>query len=134
MDVDFATLGNEEWCCGDHILRLGERGLFEILAEHNASLFKKYDFDTYIEPYGAFGVHKTTEMIATCMFGGAGTVVGPVIGSVILFSIGDFLWTRLPYLHMMIFSVIIVAVVLFMPQGMIGWLRERYPYLRNILK
>ncbi|NIU39273.1 hypothetical protein GWN65_04700, partial [Candidatus Bathyarchaeota archaeon] len=26
IDVDFATLGNEEWCCGDHILRLGEKG------------------------------------------------------------------------------------------------------------
>jgi succinate dehydrogenase/fumarate reductase iron-sulfur protein len=48
LDVDFAILGNEEWCCGDHILRLGERGLFEVLAEHNASLFKKYDFDTIV--------------------------------------------------------------------------------------
>jgi succinate dehydrogenase/fumarate reductase iron-sulfur protein len=42
--IEFATLGNEEWCCGDHILRLGEKGLFELLAEHNLSLFKKYDF------------------------------------------------------------------------------------------
>jgi len=45
---DFATLGNEEWCCGDHILRLGEKGLFEELAEHNMSLFKKYDFDSVV--------------------------------------------------------------------------------------
>ena len=48
IDVDFAILGNEEWCCGDHILRLGEKGLFEMLAEHNASLFKKYDFDRIV--------------------------------------------------------------------------------------
>ncbi len=48
MEVDFAILGNEEWCCGDHILRLGESGLFEILAEHNASLFKKYGFDRVV--------------------------------------------------------------------------------------
>ena len=48
MDVDFAILGNEEWCCGDHILRLGEKGLFEMLAEHNLSLFKKYDFDRIV--------------------------------------------------------------------------------------
>ena len=48
IDVDFAILGNEEWCCGDHILRLGEKGLFEILAEHNTSLFKKYDFDRIV--------------------------------------------------------------------------------------
>jgi succinate dehydrogenase/fumarate reductase iron-sulfur protein len=48
MNVDFAILGNEEWCCGDHILRLGEKGLFEMLAEHNASLFKKYAFNRIV--------------------------------------------------------------------------------------
>ncbi|MFQ6065626.1 MAG: (Fe-S)-binding protein, partial [Candidatus Bathyarchaeia archaeon] len=48
MNVDFAILGNEEWCCGDHILRLGEKGLFEMLAEHNASLFEKYSFDRIV--------------------------------------------------------------------------------------
>jgi len=48
VGVDFATLGNEEWCCGDHILRLGEKGLFEELAEHNVALFKKYGFDMVV--------------------------------------------------------------------------------------
>jgi len=48
IDVDFATLGNEEWCCGDHILRLGEKGLFEMLAEHNVSVFKEYNFDKIV--------------------------------------------------------------------------------------
>jgi len=48
MNDDFATLGNDEWCCGDHILRLGEKGLFEELAEHNVSLFEKYDFNRVV--------------------------------------------------------------------------------------
>jgi succinate dehydrogenase/fumarate reductase iron-sulfur protein len=43
MHVTFATLGSEEWCCGDHMLRLGEKGLFEELAEHNITMFKKFD-------------------------------------------------------------------------------------------
>jgi len=43
LGVDFATLGSEEWCCGDHILRLGEKGLFETLAEHNVAMFEKFD-------------------------------------------------------------------------------------------
>jgi len=43
LGVDFATLGNEEWCLGDHIMRLGEKGLFEMLAEHNISTFEKFD-------------------------------------------------------------------------------------------
>ena len=48
VEVDFATLGNDEWCCGDHIRRLGEKGLFEMLAEHNVSLFKKYEFENIV--------------------------------------------------------------------------------------
>ncbi len=35
----FTTLGAEETCCGSEILRLGELGLFEELAEANRALF-----------------------------------------------------------------------------------------------
>lgn len=48
LGVNYATLGNEEWCCGDHILRLGEKGLFEMLAEHNVSMFKKFDAEKIV--------------------------------------------------------------------------------------
>jgi succinate dehydrogenase/fumarate reductase iron-sulfur protein len=41
LGVNFATLGSEEWCCGDHMLRLGEKGLFDELAMHNIDMFKK---------------------------------------------------------------------------------------------
>jgi succinate dehydrogenase/fumarate reductase iron-sulfur protein len=43
LGVEFATLGTEEQCSGDHVLRLGERGLFEMLAEHNIAMFRKFD-------------------------------------------------------------------------------------------
>jgi succinate dehydrogenase/fumarate reductase iron-sulfur protein len=42
MGTNFATLGTEEWCCGDHIQRMGERGLFLMLAEQNISTFEKF--------------------------------------------------------------------------------------------
>jgi len=48
LGVDFATLGTEEWCCGDHQLRLGEKGLFETLAEHNLSMFEKFDAEKIV--------------------------------------------------------------------------------------
>jgi len=48
LGVDYATLGAEEWCCGDHILRLGEKGLFEMLAEHNVEMFKKFDAEKIV--------------------------------------------------------------------------------------
>ncbi|MGC8896392.1 MAG: succinate dehydrogenase iron-sulfur subunit [Candidatus Bathyarchaeia archaeon] len=48
MGINYATLGSEEWCCGDHILRLGEKGLFEELAEHNIELFKKFNAEKIV--------------------------------------------------------------------------------------
>jgi Fe-S oxidoreductase len=48
LNVDFATLGTEEWCCGDHIMRMGEQGLFEMLAEHNVNALKKFDADKIV--------------------------------------------------------------------------------------
>ncbi len=48
MGVNFATLGAEEWCCGDHQLRLGERGLYETLAEHNVAAFDRFEADRIV--------------------------------------------------------------------------------------
>lgn len=38
---DYTTLGAEEVCCGSEILRLGETGLFEELAETNKETFRE---------------------------------------------------------------------------------------------
>jgi succinate dehydrogenase/fumarate reductase iron-sulfur protein len=69
----------EEWCCGDHQLRLGEKGLFEMLAEHNLSVFNKHNIKTILtisphcyntfkndEPYSVneFEIKHYTELIA----------------------------------------------------------------------
>ncbi|MEM1587260.1 MAG: succinate dehydrogenase iron-sulfur subunit [Candidatus Bathyarchaeia archaeon] len=42
LNIDYATLGEEEWCCGDHILRMGEKGLYEMLTEHNINVMQKF--------------------------------------------------------------------------------------------
>ena len=48
LGASFATLGVEEWCCGDHMLRMGEKGLFEELALHNVDMFKKFSADKIV--------------------------------------------------------------------------------------
>lgn len=42
LNIDYGTLGKEEKCDGDSQRLVGEKGLFEELAEHNDSLFQKY--------------------------------------------------------------------------------------------
>lgn len=43
VGLDFATLGNEETCCGSEIRRMGEEGLFEMLMEQNVESFKNFN-------------------------------------------------------------------------------------------
>jgi len=42
LGVDFSILGNEESCCGNEIYSIGEKGLFDILAEDNLSLLDRH--------------------------------------------------------------------------------------------
>ncbi len=42
LNIDFSILGNKETCCGNEIQSLGERGLFEEIAEKNLDLFDRY--------------------------------------------------------------------------------------------
>lgn len=48
IGYDFATLGNDETCCGSEIRRMGEEGLFEMLMEGNIKNFNKYDIRSIV--------------------------------------------------------------------------------------
>jgi len=54
LGVKFAILGNEEKSSGNEVLRMGEEGLFEMLAEENIGNFKKYNVKKIItlSPHG----------------------------------------------------------------------------------
>ena len=48
LGVDFGTLGAEERCDGDSQRLAGEKGLFEMLAEHNIEQFNKHEFNKIV--------------------------------------------------------------------------------------
>jgi branched-chain amino acid transport system permease protein len=75
---------------------------------------------TYIDPTSAFDLNITVTSISMAMLGGLGTVVGPVIGGTILYELTDYLGRQYPYIHLMILGVIIIAVVLVVPDGLLG--------------
>jgi Fe-S oxidoreductase len=58
LGVDFAILGADERHDGDSMLRAGESGLFEMLAEHNIEMLNRYEFDVLLttdpHAYNAF--------------------------------------------------------------------------------
>jgi branched-chain amino acid transport system permease protein len=86
----------------------------------------------YIEPISVFPLLTTITMIVMALFGGKGTVWGPVLGAVVLFVFQEVVWARFIYLHQLFFGAIIVAVVLMMPRGVLGLLQMRYRLPRTI--
>ncbi len=48
LGIDFAILGHEERCIGDHARLCGEFGLFEDLIEKNMKVFEKYEFNRIV--------------------------------------------------------------------------------------
>ena len=86
----------------------------------------------YIEPLSVFPLATTITMIVMTLFGGKGTVWGPVLGAAVLFVAQELVWARYPYVHPLLFGAIIVAVVLAMPRGVLGLVQTKYRLPRTI--
>jgi branched-chain amino acid transport system permease protein len=86
----------------------------------------------YIEPISVFPLAVTVTMIVMVLFGGKGTVWGPVLGAVVLFVAQELVWAHYPYVHPLLFGAIIVTVVLLMPRGILGLLQLKYRLPRTI--
>jgi branched-chain amino acid transport system permease protein len=74
---------------------------------------------TFLDPGEVFKVSWTIRMIIMAVFGGAGTVLGPLLGSAVLVAIFEGLSTQLETLAELCNGLVVIAVVLFMPQGLI---------------
>jgi ABC-type branched-subunit amino acid transport system permease subunit len=57
--------------------------------------------------------------------GGAGTLLGPIIGATFLATIEEFLWAEFKYTYLIMVGFIVVFVVLYMPRGIVGLVREK---------
>jgi len=79
---------------------------------------------TYIDAVAAFQLHLVVEMIAITMFGGLGTVVGPLIGAFCFVLLSEFLWASMPELYLIVLGVIIVVIIRFMPKGVVVHILE----------
>jgi branched-chain amino acid transport system permease protein len=62
----------------------------------------------------------TFDAVLAVVIGGAGTLFGPVIGSVFLVVLSEIFANTLGQAHLIIFGFLFILVVLFLPQGLVG--------------
>jgi len=103
----------------------------------------------FIDPPTVLGLDISVQIVLICIIGGIGTVYGPVVGSLVLVplsealrsnliseaifstglvtessAVGNFLKENLAHAHALIYGVLVVIVILFMPEGVLGFLRK----------
>jgi len=88
-----------------------------------------------VEPNDAFRLHFSIEMLVMVMLGGQGTVLGPVLGAAGYQRLRGFLLTNSLFsdIQLAVAGALLLIIVLFIPAGAVGWLRNRFPRLRRIL-
>jgi branched-chain amino acid transport system permease protein len=83
-----------------------------------------------LQPNSVFGIPLSVEIVIRPIVGGAGTVLGPILGSFILSPLAEA--SRIYFgqggwsgAHLIAYGLLLIAVVLFLPQG-------AYPALRRL--
>jgi len=103
----------------------------------------------FIDPPTVLGLDISVQIVLICIIGGIGTIYGPVVGSLVLVplseglrsniiaeaifktglvspesGVGAFLKENLAHAHALIYGVLVVVVILFMPDGVLGYLKK----------
>jgi branched-chain amino acid transport system permease protein len=83
-----------------------------------------------LQPNAVFGIPLSVDIIIRPVIGGAGTLLGPLLGSLILSPLAEIAriyfsrpgWSGI---HLVVYGVLLIGTVLFLPQG-------AYPQLRRV--
>lgn len=74
----------------------------------------------FIVPDQVLALDVSNEIAIVAMLGGAGTVLGPIVGSVVLETAAEIFKNTFREAHQLIFGALLVVVVLFLPGGIMG--------------
>ncbi|MCL7454015.1 MAG: branched-chain amino acid ABC transporter permease [Anaerolineae bacterium] len=75
---------------------------------------------TYIDPYIAFNYFLSFMPVLMAIFGGLGHSFGPILGAAVFAYLEEVLITRFPYYYMLLFGIILLVVIVYLPNGLMG--------------
>ncbi len=81
---------------------------------------QEYAFAT---PDSVFSADFTLLPLGMALLGGTYSTTGPIIGAVLLGLVSEWLKMKIPYGHLVVYGVMIIVVILFMPQGLKNMLK-----------
>jgi branched-chain amino acid transport system permease protein len=78
----------------------------------------------YIDPRIAFNPVLNFTPVLMALFGGVGQIYGPILGASLLTATSEVLLSRFPYYNMLIYGIIFVVIISFLPEGLVGMARN----------
>jgi len=106
------------------------------------------NYTGFVDPQSVLGIDVSIQIVLVCIIGGVGTVLGPVVGATVLVLLsealranllaaaffaaglpkdspaGRFLANNLAHAHVLVYGILVVLVILFMPDGVMGFFRN----------
>ena len=77
----------------------------------------------FIVPDQVLSIDISNEIAIVAMLGGAGTVLGPMVGSAVLETAAELFKNVFQEAHLLTYGILLVVVVLFLPEGIVGGAR-----------
>lgn len=87
----------------------------------------------FVDPFYVFSVDLSIRFALNAIIGGVGTAMGPFVGSILITSLETFLRASfsdvrggLIGIYLIIYGCMLIVVVRFIPQGLVGWFGQRF--------
>ncbi len=78
----------------------------------------------YIDPRIAFNPVLNFTPVLMALFGGVGNSLGPILGAGVLTLASEVLLSRFPYYYMLLYGIIFIVIISFLPDGLVGFMRK----------
>ena len=107
-------------------MKLRAMALSSFLTALGGTFYAQYF--AYIDPTITFGPAVSIQGLLQAIVGGAGTVLGPVIGAFVLTPMSELSRAALrgrAGVDVMLYGLVLILVISFLPNGLMGWVRRR---------
>jgi branched-chain amino acid transport system permease protein len=82
---------------------------------------------TYIDPSAVFNPFIGFQTVLIAMVGGATTLAGPLVSALIFSLLTELLRLRFPYVYLIVLGALLIALVVYLPNGLVSIVTRRRP-------
>lgn len=88
-------------------------------------------FVLFIDPESVLEIGLSIKIVLVALIGGPATVVGPLVGGALIVLLSEILRGYFASAHLLIYGSLVILVVLFMPDGLVGAVRSFRQIIRR---